>query len=195
MQLDSGTWAVVGPLSADAGGFGKVYEVTHTATAEAAVAKFVPKAPGAEREVAINDFARVSELEYVVPIIDRGEHQDQWVLVMPRASKSLRQHLDAANGALGLDEAVAVLGDVAQALAAIDGEIVHRDLKPANVLYLNDRWCLADFGLAKYAEAATAQETWKGHGTAPYTAPEQWTYETWLFPDEGVASAGVAVPG
>ncbi|MDL5206369.1 protein kinase [Streptomyces sp. ALI-76-A] len=96
---------------------------------------------------------------------------------MPRAEKSLRAHLQE-HGQLPLNETVAVLSDVAEALADLkDREVVHRDLKPENILLLGGRWCLADFGIARYAEATTAQHTYKGAGSLPYMAPEVWKYQ------------------
>ncbi|MGW1503360.1 protein kinase domain-containing protein [Streptomyces mirabilis] len=93
---------------------------------------------------------------------------------MPRAEKSLRDHLQE-HGQLLLNEAVAVLSNVAEALAdRKDRQIVHRDLKPENILLLGGRWCLADFGSARYAEATTAKRTFKLAGTLAYMAPERW---------------------
>jgi serine/threonine-protein kinase len=122
-------------------------------------------------------FINLDGVRNVVPVIDSGEHADHWVLVMPRAEKSLRAHLQE-HGQLPLNEAVAVLSDVAEALADLkDREVVHRDLKPENILLLGGRWCLADFGIARYAEATTAQHTYKGAGSLPYMAPEVWKYQ------------------
>ncbi|MGQ5228619.1 serine/threonine-protein kinase [Streptomyces sp. yara] len=161
-------WAVGARIGG--GGFGAVFEAEDTAGEKAAV-KLVPKAPGTEREMLFIDLDGVRN---VVPVIDSGEHEDQWVLVMPRAEKSLRDHLQE-HGQLPLNEAVAVLSDVAEALADLkDREIVHRDLKPENILLLGDRWCLADFGIARYAEATTVKHTFKLHGTFAYMAPERW---------------------
>jgi serine/threonine-protein kinase len=161
-------WAVGARIGG--GGFGAVFEAEDTAGEKAAV-KLVPKAPGTEREMLFIDLEGVRN---VVPVIDSGEHEDQWVLVMPRAEKSLRDHLQK-HGQLSLNEAVAVLSDVAEALADLkDREIVHRDLKPENILLLGGRWCLADFGIARYAEATTAKRTFKFHATFAYMAPERW---------------------
>lgn len=161
-------WAVGARIGG--GGFGAVFEAENTFGEKAAV-KLVPKAPGTEREMLFTDLDGVRN---VVPVIDSGEHEDQWVLVMPRAEKSLRDHLQE-HGRLPLNEAVAVLSDVAEALADLkDREIVHRDLKPENILLLGGRWCLADFGIARYAEATTAQRTFKLAGTLAYMAPERW---------------------
>lgn len=155
------------------GGFGAVFEAENTAGEKAAV-KLVPKTPGTEREMLFTDLDGVRN---VVPVIDSGEHEDQWVLVMPRAEQSLRDHLQD-HGQLPLNEAVAVLSDVAEALADLkEREVVHRDLKPENILLLGGRWCLADFGIARYAEATTAQHTYKGAGSLPYMAPEVWKYQ------------------
>lgn len=164
------------PLADGEGGFGKVFEAEGE-DGTAAVAKFVRKEPGAQRELLIGDPNAASEFRNVVPILDRGEHEESWVLVMPRADMSLAQHLDQADAPLPLDEALTILTDIATALTDIDGEIVHRDLKPQNILYLNGKWCLADFGIARYAEAATASDTRKDSLTAPYGAPEQWRAE------------------
>ncbi|MCG8971317.1 serine/threonine-protein kinase [Streptomyces sp. CL12-4] len=164
-------WAV-GARIGD-GGFGAVFEAEDI-TGERAAVKLVPKAPGSEREML---FINLDGVRNVVPVIDSGEHEDQWVLVMPRAQKSLRAHLEE-HGQLSLNEVVAVLTDVAEALADLkDREIVHRDLKPENILLLGGRWCLADFGIARYAEATTAQHTYKGAGSLPYMAPEVWKYQ------------------
>lgn len=96
---------------------------------------------------------------------------------MPRADKSLRQHLDDAGSCLDGSEPVAVLSDIAAALVDLDGKVVHRDLKPANVLLLDGSWCLADFGISRYAEATTAPDTQKFALSPPYAAPERWRNE------------------
>ncbi|MFF5435447.1 serine/threonine-protein kinase [Streptomyces griseofuscus] len=160
-------WILGDPIG-DPGGFGAVYEAQSADVTEAA-AKLVPKRPGAEREML---FTELPDVRNVVPIIDSGEHDDHWVLVMPRANESLRAHLQ--NGPLALEETVRVLTDIAETLTDLDGQVVHRDLKPENILLLNGRWCLADFGIARYAEAATAQVTYKFAGTLAYMAPERW---------------------
>ena len=112
-----------------------------------------------------------------MPIIDRGECDDNWVLVMPKADMSLREYLVEKGGRLTIDDAVAVLIGVVDALVAIEGRVVHRDIKPENILRLDDNWCLADFGIARYAEATTAPDTMKYAKSPPYAAPEQWREE------------------
>ena len=40
--------------------------------------------------------------------------------------------------------------------------MVHRDLKPENVLLIDGAWRVADFGISRYAGAATATATHSG---------------------------------
>ena len=168
LKLDGTTWILGERIGG--GGFGQVY-AARSSDCEAAAAKLVLKVPGANRELLFVDLGQVRN---VVPIIDMGETEDKWVLVMPRAEKSLRQHLDEAAGALSVHDAVPILSDVAAALVDLDGEVVHRDLKPENILLLDGHWCLADFGISRYAEATTAPDTRKHALTPAYAAPERW---------------------
>ena len=107
----------------------------------------------------------------MVPVIDRGEWGGYWALAMPRAEKSLRDYLNAMGGQLVVADTVSVLADMAEALMAIENQVVHRDIKPENVLLLNRRWHLADFGIARYAEATTALDTRKYAKTREYAGP------------------------
>lgn len=157
----------------DGGGFGRVYLGTSPDVDTPTVAKLVPKVPGAQREML---FVDLDGARNVVPVLDSGETDSDYVLVMPRAEKSLRAHL-ADCGRLDEADALVVLRDIGAALEDFDGRIVHRDLKPENVLYLNGFWCLADFGISRYAEATTAEDTRKSSMTPPYAAPEQWRFE------------------
>lgn len=172
MRLQLGqTWTLGDRIGG--GGFGAVY-VAESTNQVSAVAKLVPKAPGAERELLFVDLAGVRN---VVPIIDSGETEDHWILVMPRAAKSLRQHLTEAAEPLDPGEAAAILSAIAAALTDLDGQVVHRDLKPENVLLVDGHWCLADFGISRYADATTSPDTRKHALSRPYAAPERWRDE------------------
>ena len=164
-------WKVKEPLAQ--GGFASVF-LAEAEDGSEAVVKLIPKEPGAERELLFGDIPEPSP--NVLPVLDKGEWDDNLVLVMPRAERSLRQHLEA-EGQLDSEGAVAVLLDVAIALEGLDGRVVHRDLKPENVLLYEGHWVLADFGIARYAEASTAIDTRKYSMTPPYAAPEQWRSE------------------
>lgn len=163
----------LGPRIGDQSGFGQVFEATADDDS-IGVVKLVPKTPGAERELLFEDLKSVRN---VVPIIESGEFDNYWVLVMPRAERSLRAYLDACGGALSVESALPILSDIAVTLADLDGRVVHRDLKPANVLFLDEHWCLADFGIARYAGASTQPDTWKMTMSRPYAAPERWRHE------------------
>lgn len=169
IQLES-LWKI--GIRIDGGGFANVYEATN-ADGAFAVAKLIPKEPGADRELL---FESLSGKPNIVPILDSGEFEGFYVIVMPRAEKSLRSHLETT-GALAVDDASAILLDIATALASLETDVVHRDLKPENVLFLESRWCIADFGIARYAEASTAPDTRRFSMTPPYAAPEQWRGE------------------
>ena len=156
------------------GGFGRVFEALGDDGTLAAV-KLVPKAPGAQRELL---FGNLQGARNVVPIIDSGETRDSWVLVMPKADKSLRQFLEASpDTRVNVSDALSVLRDLAEALTDLEGRAVHRDVKPENILLLNGAWCLADFGISRYAEATTAPDTQKFALTSAYAAPERWRGE------------------
>ena len=153
------------------GGFGRVLEAMSDGL-PACVAKLVPKDPGAERELL---FVDLRDVRHVVPIIDSGETADHWVLIMPRAECSLRDRLQADD--LSFEDALTAMTDVATALVDLDGRVVHRDIKPENLLFLEGHWCLADFGISRYAEATTAPDTRKFAFTPAYAAPERWRAE------------------
>ncbi len=170
--IELGRKWTIGPEIAN-GGFGRIYKAQDENGSQAVI-KLVPKAPGASRELL---FEPVSGHPNIIPIWDSGEWKNFYVLVMPRAETSLRQHLNDAGGKLITNESLDILIDVAEALAGLEKEVVHRDLKPENILFYQGHWCLADFGIARYAEATTAPDTRKYSFTHPYAAPEQWRHE------------------
>jgi serine/threonine-protein kinase len=164
---------VLGKQIGDRSAFGRVFLATAEDGTEGVV-KLIPKQPGADRELLFEDLQGVQN---VVPIIDQGENRTSLLIAMPRAERSLRSELESVGGRMTPERAVAVLSDIATALAALHGRVVHRDIKPENVLLLDGRWCLADFGIARYAEASTGPATRKGMFSAPYAAPERWRFE------------------
>lgn len=154
-----------------AGGFGKVFRVTSGEQVRAL--KLVPKFPGADRELLFMDLGGAVN---VVPVLEVGEYDQDWALLMPLAECSLRDFI-ASEGAQSADKAIRILMDIVEALVSISGRVVHRDIKPDNVLLLDGKWSLADFGIARYAEATTDAETRKHALTAAYAAPERWRFE------------------
>lgn len=165
------TWGWDTAAKLGSGTFGTVY-AAYGPNGSALAAKVIPKAKGTTREQLIATDVPVSP--HVVPILHIEETDDAFVLYMPRADYSLRQKISAGVSAA---EAVAILADLAQALDVIAPVVVHRDVKPENILFLNGNWALCDFGIARYADAATAGDTSKRSFTPEYAAPEQWRYE------------------
>jgi eukaryotic-like serine/threonine-protein kinase len=167
MKLDKQEW-VLGPFL-DGGTYGKVH-LGESLSGEPVAIKLIANRPGADRELLFDGAGKRN----VIPILDSGTHGNDYVIVMPRAEKSLLDHLKDSGGTLPLEECVKVLTGIATALADLDGGIVHRDLKPGNVLLWNGTWHLADFGTARFADAETETHTAKNTGTTPYFAPERW---------------------
>ena len=120
--------------------------------------------------------ARLSH-PYIVPVHDSGKAEGLLYYVMPFVEgESLRQRL-AREGRLALDDALAIVRQVASALDyAHRQQIVHRDIKPENVMLHEGVAMVTDFGIAKALEAAgSAHMTATGVaiGTPTYMSPEQ----------------------
>ncbi len=116
----------------------------------------------------------------IVPVLAAGETDGLPYFTMPYvAGESLRRRLDGGKP-LPVVDAIAVLRDVARALAyAHEHGVVHRDIKPDNVLVAGGSAAVTDFGIAK---ALSSSRTFGGEnltrignslGTPAYMAPEQ----------------------
>lgn len=95
-----------------------------------------------------------------------------WIAMELIAGTSLQSRL--ARGALAPADVIALIGDVAEVLAAAhERGITHRDLKPDNVFLVADGGVrLLDFGIAACVRAGSAI-TGCDYGTPSYVAPEQ----------------------
>jgi serine/threonine-protein kinase len=186
-RLLGGTYGIERPLGQ--GGFGTVYIARHARTgkryavkvlradrvgvSEQVMVRFRREAEtlaalGHPGIVAIHDFASTDDgVEYLVMDLLEGE--------------DLAQRLERV-GRMSLDEAIALMKQLASALGAAHGQgIMHRDLKPANVFLKQipgegERATILDFGLAKMMDEATEERlTASGvaMGTPQYMSPEQ----------------------
>ncbi len=119
---------------------------------------------------------------HVVPVLSTGDVDGIPWFSMPYVDgNSLRHRMD--EGPVPLAEAVAILRDVARALAyAHRSGVVHRDIKPDNVLLSGGSATVTDFGIAKAisaartgvgAASATLTQVGTAIGTPAYMAPEQ----------------------
>jgi hypothetical protein len=176
IALSKGVWFydLAKPLGKP-GGFGAVYEGFSTERGELAVKRLHLTAnDAAHREMRIASDLAGRHLSHVIPVLDAGEDPESsaYFVVMPKAEKSLQGAIDGGVTFSGPD-AARILLDIANALAEVN-DIVHRDLKPANILLHENKWKVADFGIARFVEDSTSLQTLKGCLSPPYAAPEQW---------------------
>ena len=109
-----------------------------------------------------------------VSVYDTGEHEGVPYIVMERLPGPTVADL-IAGGPLDVDTARRIGIEVLAALGAAHAAgLVHRDIKPANVLLAADGTAkVADFGIAKSAEAQTHTAAGMLLGTAAYLPPER----------------------
>ena len=118
----------------------------------------------------------------IVPLYDSGDVDGILYFVMPyEDGQSLRQLLERRQP-MAATQCVAILRDLAKALAyAHTHGVVHRDIKPDNVMLSGDTAVVTDFGIAKAVTVAldstgnttTLTNAGAGIGTPTYMAPEQ----------------------
>jgi predicted Ser/Thr protein kinase len=112
----------------------------------------------------------------VIPVYEAGEGDGLLYIAMRYVEGTDLKRLLADEGPLDAPRAVAILGQVADALdAAHERGLVHRDVKPANVLLDGrEHAYLSDFGLTKQTSSESGiTETGQFVGTVDYVAPEQ----------------------
>ena len=113
---------------------------------------------------------------YIVPIFDRGETDDgTYYITMEYLPGGTLKERITATGALRPQAAAEVALQVAKALktAHVRG-VVHRDIKPRNMLVTDTGHVkVADFGIARAADATTISHTGDILGSAKYMSPEQ----------------------
>ena len=111
----------------------------------------------------------------VVDVYDFGQQDDALYIVMQYVEGEDLKHLITREGALPVDRAREIAGQVLDGLRAIHAAgIIHRDIKPQNVLIGRDGVArLTDFGVAQVAEDSGMTTAGTTVGTAAYMAPEQ----------------------
>lgn len=122
----------------------------------------------------------------IVALLSAGDADGLPYYLMPYVEgEGLRERI-SREGKLPIRDVVAILRDVAKALAfAHSRNVIHRDIKPENVLITGDSAVVLDFGIAKAIGAARTPDsvpvspnlTSDGItvGTPAYMAPEQAT--------------------
>ncbi len=187
-----GSYEVVSQIGA--GGMGEVYQAHDTRLARDVAIKVLPEAFAHDAE-RLSRFQREAKMLAAlnhpnIATIFGLEHSDGvQYLVMELVSGETLQERVKREGAVPIEEALAIAKQIAEALeAAHEKGIIHRDLKPANVkLTPEGKVKVLDFGLAKAFAGDTSTEeignsptlsmaaTMQGVilGTAAYMSPEQ----------------------
>ncbi|MDF2772854.1 MAG: putative serine/threonine protein kinase [Geminicoccaceae bacterium] len=167
------------------GGMSRVFVAHDTRLGRQVVVKVLSPdlAAGVNSERFHREILVAAQLQHphIVPVLAAGETDGLPYFTMPYvAGESLRRRLEGGKP-LPVVDAVAVLRDVARALAyAHEHGVVHRDIKPDNVLIAGGAAAVTDFGIAK---ALSSSRTFQGDesltrvgnslGTPAYMAPEQ----------------------
>ncbi len=149
---------------------------------------------GAERFLAEIKTTANLQHPHILPLFDSGEADGFLYYVMPYIDgETLRERLDR-EGQLGVEEAVRIAREVADALDyAHRNGVIHRDIKPANILLHDGRPVVADFGIALAISAAGGgrmTETGLSLGTPHYMSPEQASADRDLSARSDVYSLG-----
>jgi serine/threonine-protein kinase len=115
----------------------------------------------------------------IVDVLDMGRSDGAEFIVMERLEGETLAQRIRARGALPAEEAIPIVIEALDALAAAhDKGIIHRDLKPDN-LFLVERPArvvkILDFGISKFQDAGDMLLTTTGAvmGTPLYMSPEQ----------------------
>ncbi|MEO1367740.1 MAG: serine/threonine-protein kinase, partial [Acidobacteriota bacterium] len=111
----------------------------------------------------------------VVRIHDLGQHGHLTFMTMDLVEGRSLGQLMEEEGRLDKERAIAIVEQVASALAAShERGVVHRDLKPANILLdADEKAFVTDFGIARSLHFSGLTRTGEVLGTPDYLAPEQ----------------------
>src|SRR5579871_42145 len=170
---------VLGAL-AGRGGMGAVYHAWDRARGVPCAVKVLADALAHDDELRAR-FRREAEAvmrldhERIVRVLACGETGSRQFIAMEYVPGGTLRQLLADRGPLPERRALRIVREVAEALAyAHERGFVHRDVKPQNVLLTADGHAkVADFGIAKAADATRLTRTGSVFGSTHYIAPEQ----------------------
>ena len=132
---------------------------------------------GAERFLREIQIAAKLSHPHILPLYDSGEADGHLFYVMPFIEgESLRDLIDRETQ-LGLEDAVKIASEVAEALSlAHSYGVVHRDIKPENIMLTGGHAVVADFGIARAVGVSGGSDLTQAGtaiGTPAYMSPEQ----------------------
>ena len=132
---------------------------------------------GAERFLREIQIAAKLSHPHILPLYDSGEAEGHLYYVMPFIEgESLRELIDRETQ-LGLEEAVKIVSEVAEALSlAHSYGVIHRDIKPENIMLTGGHAVVADFGIARAVGISGGSDLTQAGtaiGTPAYMSPEQ----------------------
>jgi hypothetical protein len=169
---------------AGAGSFGAVYRATDTRLGRTVAVKILKPDIGEDalagaRELFQREALTAGRLvhPHIVAVTDTGEESGFAYMVMEwLEGRTLDDEL-RARAPLALEEALALLGPITDALqTAHDSGVIHRDIKPSNIhLGRPGRTFVKvlDFGIAKVLTSSAAAAASRVVGTLFYMSPEQ----------------------
>jgi serine/threonine-protein kinase len=179
IKLTTGVWEYdeTQPLGRP-GGFGQVFKGSSKDFPAVAIKRLhLTAAAAAHRELQIAGSLLGRPSNHVIRFLDVGEDADSggYFIVMAKADYSLEDEI--ARGVTF--DAASVANILMQAAMGLQeaGDVVHRDMKPGNLLFHEGKWKVADFGIARFIDEATASNTLKGYLSRDCAAPEQWRFE------------------
>jgi serine/threonine protein kinase len=165
IELDGNRWTLDDARRLGVpGAFGAVYVGKGSDDREVAIKILHAVGDEGKRELEFAKAFAERATKHVIPILDCGidPATSRVCIVMEMAEKTLRECISEL-GAVESLEAAAIIRHIVLGLLEA-GDWVHRDLKPENILLLNDRWQIADFGIARQADASYAR--WTGSANA-----------------------------
>jgi len=179
IQLPKGEWFYdpEKPLG-NPGGFGAVFQGHSIEFGIVAVKKLhITAEEAGHREIRVANELMQKQLTHVMPILDAGMDAESggYFFVMPCAEYSLQDEINRQKK-ISEVEAVGILSQIVSGLLEVPN-IVHRDLKPGNILFHENNWQIADFGIARFIEESTSINTLKDFLSPQYASPEQWKQE------------------